>query len=208
MRHNGFTIQSLLAITAGICLLAFGAGCKSSNKKPPKADQIAGIMQEYKDRLAIPANARLPKVTSVTLKPGTGKNRDGWYIEDYGGVHGVNFSSCNAGKTQFILAVDPATMEPDQWTMRHEALHPVLNDVLCYPNGQHGFSFIQGNGNPGHPEFIVTPTGKRVKASTLIGGRWPARVWSGIKEAFVPGSPGDEFSDLVLPEINTNNNGE
>lgn len=182
-----------------LLLYLVATGCKSSNKKPPHADQLAAIMQEYKERLGIPANVRVPRVTSVELKPGVGQNRDGWYLADFGGVHGVNWSSCANGSTRFLFAVDPATGQPDEWTKRHEALHPVLNDMLCYPDGAHGFRFQQGNGNPGHPEFIIAPNGKKTRASTLIGGRWPARVWNGIKEAFIPGSPGDEFNDLVFP---------
>ena len=167
----------IIAITL-ITIAAFFVGCKTSGgggKKGlkvtgPDASHIHGDWNRQTQQLGYnPKGKKIVQKHSET----SGKNSIGPYTcrAGEGCWHGI---ARHQGNT--YLLEWPQTRS--RWVVSHETLHAV---DFATGAGDHSTNLT-----PGHPEFFVAKDGRRIRAKSLVGGRWPAKVAQSFKN-ILPG---------------------
>lgn len=115
------------------------------------------------------------------------------------GVHGTN-NIAPGQKTAYVVQLADDNFKWPEWVLSHEEGHTLVQGELRYPRGNHGYSFGPEK-TPGHPEYIVTPDGKRLSMPYIINGRWPARAWQWVKRNANPVGWFDGTDNEVLCEV-------
>ena len=169
--------RKLLITITMMTFAAFFVGCKTSGggKKGlkvtgPDASHIHGDWNRQTQQLGHnPKGKKIVQKHSET----SGKNSTGPYTcrDGEGCWHGI---ARHQGNT-YLLEWPQAR---PRWVVSHETLHAV---DFATGAGDHSTNLT-----PGHPEFFVAKDGRRIRAKSLVGGRWPARVAQSLKN-ILPG---------------------
>jgi hypothetical protein len=173
-------------------VLAVCPGCSTRNSNPgpggvrasdgravPEAVKNKALGDAQRVRRAAFARAGLPAEKADAYSPTIvflgmdGKDGGAPYK---GGVHGTNNIGAGQKKGYTVQLADD-NFKWAEWVLSHEdGGHTLVQGELRYPRGNHGYSFGPDK-SPGHPDYIVTPEGKKLSMSYVINGRWPSRVW-------------------------------
>lgn len=140
---------------------------------------VYNMVKEYLAAIGKPTKLARHFSIKVILLRYDGENSNGPYTRDYGGVHGLNW--CHAGsfssKIGIVPEKDGIVRGRSMQTLRHEVMHSIISGYLSFPGMAHGYKYLLGRGNmQGHPEFLITPKGRKLHVPSMVRGRWPSRI--------------------------------
>jgi hypothetical protein len=197
-------------------VLAVCPGCSTRNSNPGpgrvRARDGRAVPEEVKNkalgdaqrlRRAAFARAGLPESKADAYSPtiefiGMDGKHGGAPFK--GNVHGT--SNIQAGqKSGYVVQLADDNFRFSEEVLSHEdGGHTLVQGELRHPAGNHGYSFGPEKSR-GHPDYIVTPAGKKLSMAYIINGRWPSRVWKWTKRNLNPAAWFDGSDHEVVCEI-------